>query len=210
VSPSKGWALHFKDLFQQKRYKVVGFKGDWALRGTFDNRHSKATQSFSVKQTTGYSHTQSTTITDTWSAKMGFVLKNIGGSVSFTHAVQHYDSSTFSTSVTKTHSVNCPANTLCNYRQRLLTATFALQSAPSLEIDGDKGPEQVYIHGSQFRFNNPYGGSQCQCDDNGLTKVTITWAANCFSTNPDPTQRDQACPAGGPSVLLGKSEETVV
>merc|ERR1712232_489622 len=129
VKPSQPWALHFKDLFLQKRYKVVEFKGEWALRGTFDNRHSKASQKYSVTQSIGYSHTKSTSITHTWSESLSFSLGDIGGSESFTHAVKHYDSSTFSTSLTKTHSVTCPADTLCNYRQRLLTATFALQSA---------------------------------------------------------------------------------
>lgn len=195
VNPDQGWSLHFKSLFEQTRYKIVDFKGSWDLVATFDNRNQKGSQGFSVQESTGYEHTESTTVTNSWTRSLTKDLGNYKSeSESFTHAVQHYSSETFEEFVTVTRSVNCPGDTLCNYRQRLLTATFALQSAPQIEVDGDKGPEQVSIHGHQFWFNNPYGGAQCQCDDNGLTHVTITWRASCWTLNPNAGEREQACP----------------
>jgi hypothetical protein len=193
VNPKQPWALHFKDMFEQGRYKVKTYNPVW-ITSTFDNTGPGGPLEYEHTMDIGYEAQKSTTITNSWTLEMGGAFKGLTGSASFTHAVQQYTSQSFSVHSTKTIRVTVPPDTLEHFYQRVVQVELELQSAPQINVDGNEGGRGVSIHGSQFWFDNPYGGPECQCNDNGLIHVKLGFTVDCFSTNPDKAHRDKVCP----------------
>jgi hypothetical protein len=193
VKPSQSWALHFKDMFEQGRYTVKTYNPVW-ITSTFDNTGPGGPLEYEHTMDIGYEASKSTTITNSWTLKMGGAFKGLSGSASFTHAVEQYTSQSFSVHSTKTIKVTVPPDTLEHFYQRVVQVELELQSAPQINVDGNEGGRDVSLHGSQFWFDNPYGGPECQCNDNGLIHVKLGFTVDCFSTNPDKAHRDKVCP----------------
>ena len=142
----------------------------------------------------GYDVSKSTTVTNSWTASLSEKLGDLTATQSFTKAYSHYKGASFSVHSTTEATIDVPPGKIEHLYQRVVEIELVLESAPPINVDGDKGDRDVSIHGSQFWFDNPYGGSECECDDNGLIHIKLGFMTDCYSNNPDEKQREKHCP----------------
>jgi hypothetical protein len=193
VSISQPWALHFKEMFEQGRYKVTKYNPVWTELGC-DNTGGPGVMHCTQTLDVGYEKSKSTTITNSWTVSMQAAFRGLGGSASFTQAVSHYSEASFSTHSTTGVTYDVPPNEFVTIYQRIMQVELELTSAPQIRVDGNEGPRDVSIHGNQLWFDNPYGGPTCQCNDNHLTHVQLGFITDCYTVSPDPKARDAHCP----------------